>query len=335
MTVLPAWRSVCVAVGLALGVCMPCFSQSSQRGHPSELAPKLVGTPPPPYLWPIRPVAESPVDRFRELLALSPAQRAKALAGRSPENRRLLLAKLREYDALKPSERELRLRVTELHYYLLPLMHTPATNRPAQLAMIPLADRQLVEDRLAEWDKLAPVAQSQLLTNEAAIRYFTEIQSGSDAERENTLKRLSPASRQKYEASVAQWKALPPRQRRQTLAQFEQFWRLTPQEKQRALNTLSEPERLQIQKTLVTFNGLPASMRSRCIRSFEKFAGLSLAERQQFLENAQRWRLMSPEQREAWRDLVNTLASESEPPLPYDVPPLPPGFNAANVTNGG
>lgn len=324
MTFLPAWRPLRAALGWALCLCLPCFGQSSQALQSTHSTGKVPRTPPPPYLWPIRPVAKSPVERFRELLALSPAQRAKALAGRSPENRRLLLAKLREYDALKPSVRELRLRVTELHYYLMPLMQTPATNRDAQLAMIPVADRELVRDRLAEWDKLNPAAQSQLLTNEATIRYFTEIQSASDRDRENALRRLSPTAKQRY----AQWQALPLDQRRRTLSQFAQFWSLTPQEKQRALNTLSEPERLQIQKTLHTFSGLPASLRSRCLRSFEKFAGLSLAERQQFLENAERWRLMSPEQREAWRGLVNTLASESGPPLPTHMPPLPPGFKA-------
>ena len=68
---------------------------------------------------------------------MNAAERKQALTNRSPEGQKLILAKVREYESLPPDERELRLRVTELRWYLLPLMTAPATNRPAQLAMIP------------------------------------------------------------------------------------------------------------------------------------------------------------------------------------------------------
>ena len=54
---------------------------------------------------------------------------------------------------------------------------------------------------------------------------------------------------------------------------------------------------------------MPPDQRAQCIRSFEKFASLSLAERQQFLKNAERWKLMSPSERQAWRELVNQTAA--------------------------
>jgi hypothetical protein len=44
------------------------------------------------------------------------------------------------------------------------------------------------------------------------------------------------------------------------------------------------------------------------MKSFEKFADLTMEERQQFLKNAQRWELMTPEERQTWRDLVTRIS---------------------------
>src|SRR5205823_9681934 len=95
---------------------------------------------------------------------------------------------------------------------------------------------------------------------------------------------------------------------------------LTPQEKERALNTISEPERKQMEKTLRSFGQLTQAQRARCIRSFEKFAGLSIEERNQFLKNADRWKLMTPDQRQAWREVVSKIPML---PIGFDRPPLP------------
>src|SRR5260370_993755 len=48
---------------------------------------------------------KSPVAVFRELLNMEPAERTKALANRSEETRKRILAKIREYQSLKPDER--------------------------------------------------------------------------------------------------------------------------------------------------------------------------------------------------------------------------------------
>ena len=88
-------------------------------------------------------------------MAMKPDEREHYLAGRPPEIRKRFLAKIQEYESMNPEERELRLRATQLRWYLLPLMQTPATNRVAQLAAIPEADRQLVSERLQQWDHSA------------------------------------------------------------------------------------------------------------------------------------------------------------------------------------
>jgi hypothetical protein len=80
-------------------------------------------------------------------------------------------------------------------------------------------------------------------------------------------------------------------------------------------------ERRQIEKTLKTYGNLPPDQRAKCARAIEKYVSLSLEDRQQFLKNAERWNLLTPSQRQSWRDLVNKLPP---PPLPPDFPPLPP-----------
>ena len=297
--------------------------------------PQVSSPPEPPAAPPPLPPIKSPVDFFRELLAMNATERQETLADRSPASQKLILAKVREYASLDPDQRELRLQVTELRWYLLPLMTTPATNRPAQLAAIPLKDRVLIEDRLHEWDKLPAEVQRELLANQATLQYFTEIEGQTDAQRRKALESLSPARRQKLQEGIEAWNVLPEEQRHTILNRFTQFFDLTPHDKERALRALSAPERRQIERTLRTFGGLSPDQRAQCLRGFEQFTSLSLAERQQFLKNAERWKLLTPNQRQAWRDLVTKLP----PPMPPELPPMPPSHPtprpaAAVATNG-
>ena len=276
------------------------------------------------------PVLRSPVDSFRELLALTPEERREAIAARAPETQKRILAKIREYLSMKPDERELRLRATEVRWYVIPLLTTPATNREAQLLFIPPELRKPIRDRLAQWDKLAPATQEELLENELIDRYFTQLEGSTRTQRTNILAGISPERRAQLEAGMARWGALSEAQRRKTCERFDQFFELTLGERKRALRTLSETERRQMEKTLRNFEALSPAQRELCVRSFRKFANLSLEERQLFLQNAECWRLMSPDEREGWRDLVATMPEW--PPMP-PFPPPPPDFCAPTATN--
>lgn len=253
---------------------------------------------------------------------MNSAERHAALTNRSPENQKIIIAKLREYAALQPNERELRLQVTELRWYLWPLMNSAPTNRTTRLTDIPLGQRALVASRLREWDDLPPDVQKELLENEATLQYFTELQGRTPAQQEELLKKLNPAQRKKLQAGIDKWNKLGDDQRRNVAGRFNQFFDLTDPERERALKTLSAPERRQIETTLRAFERLPAEEREQCILSFEKFASLSLVQRDQFLKSAERWRNMTPNERQAWRQLVNRLPSmqspASQPPLPPD-----------------
>lgn len=320
------------------GFCLTALAQSpagsSSAVHSNLLhSAKVAPIPLPP---PISSPAKSPVDLFRELLAKTPAERRDFLAARPPENRRLILAKVREYESLKPDVRELRLRVTELRWYLWPLMIMAPTNRPSLWERVPREDRKLVADRLQEWDNLPAAVQKELLENEATLRYFTELQDQTN----RPVANLSPARRQKLEEGVRQWQALPEDQRQKMMNRFNQFFGLTAPEKERALKILSETERRQIEKTLRSFGQLPPAQRIQCLRSFEKFASLSTEERAQFLKNAERWRLMTPAERQSWRELVDQMTlipqvidMQPRPPLPLRLPPSLPRRAPAMATN--
>jgi hypothetical protein len=253
------------------------------------------------------PASRSPVEAFRELLATPRSERATLVAERSFEVRKAILAKLREYDSLRADQRELRLKVTELRWYLLPLMNAPATNRTEQLARIPESMRDLVAVRIREWDALSPEVRNELLQNEATLRYFTEMDSSSSQQ-------LSSPRREKLEAGIKQWQALPEDRRREIAIRFVKFFDLSDDEKSRALTVLSDAERKQIEKTLKAYEHLPEEQRQQCINSFQRFASLSPQERQDFLKNAERWKLMEPEERQSWRELVHRLSTQ--PPLP-------------------
>ena len=270
-----------------------------------------------PPLAPPVPTMKSPVDSFRTLLVMPATDRKEHLASRSADVQKKLVEKIREYQGLSPDERELRLKVTELRWYLKPLMAVPATNRDAQVKLIPENLREMVTARIEQWDKLPSAIQQIILTNQHGATYVTlgpPMPPGIP----------SPAG--KIRVSFQQ--------------RFNQLFELTPSEKEKILATLSDAERHQMEKTLESFGKLSTIQRRQCVASFTKFAGMSPDERQEFLKNAQRWSEMSPAERQSWRELVS--AAPKMPPFPQITikrPPPPPvnphNAPAAVTTNGG
>jgi hypothetical protein len=250
---------------------------------------------------------------------MTPVERRDFIAERPPEAQKVILAKIHEYERLQPEQRDLRLKVTELRWYLLPLLSTPATNRTARLAGIPIDLRELIEARLSEWDKLEPRVQKELLDNESTVRFYFEL--AARTEKTQVVRDVSQVNG--LESGLRRWQVLTDQQRQDVVRHFYQFFDLTSVEKTKILNTLSETERLQMEKTLRTFGNLTPMQRSECLRSFQKFVSLSPDERRQFLKSAERWERMTPSERQTWRNLVSNLANQ--PPLPGNLggPPAP------------
>lgn len=262
-----------------------------------------------PLPSPPLPAMKSPVDSFRALLVMPAADRKTQIATRSADVQKKLVEKIREYQSLTPDERELRLKTTELRWYLKPVMSSPATNRVAQLNIIPENLRQMVADRIEQWDKLAPSVQQLILTNQHGADYVVRISS---------LPPSPPLPGAKIRTAMT--------------ARFEKMFELTANEKEKVLSTLSDAERRQMEKTLEAFSKLTPMQRSQCQKAFSKFTGMSAGEKQEFLKNAQRWSEMSPAERQSWRELVST--APRIPPLPHIArpPPLPPNPRQPVVT---
>jgi hypothetical protein len=271
------------------------------------------------------PVVKPPIEYFRALLLLSPAERERALAERSAEQKKILLAKCKEYETMTAEERELRLAVTELRWYLMPLMKTVPAERSNWLKQIPAEKLPLIEERLQQWDALPTSQQKEFLENEMTVQYFLRLQSGTPEQKSQILETVSLDMRVKLEKELKQWQSLPAEQRERMCNRFEQFFNLDAQEKKKTLGSLSDLERLQMESTLKTFQNLPPDQRRHCINSFGKFASMSVDERNQFLRKAELWQSMSSSERKSWRELVNKLPKM--PPLPPGLklePPLPP-----------
>ena len=268
----------------------------------------------------VLPPMPKPVSYFRQLLALSPAQLDAALAGIAEPARKKLRAKLQEYTALPPEQREGRLRATELTWYLAPLLRTPPTNRVGQLAIIPEECRPTVEEILKRWDALTPEFQKQLRDHGWTIPDFPPGQFGS----RSPTPPLPPPLRDRLNNQLASWSARSPEQRRRMCDRFKRYFDLPQGEKVKTLSALSEVERREMEDTLQAFEKLTPEQRNVCLASFRQFANMTPDEQAQFLRNAEQWKEMSPEDRRTWRTLVTKL-----PPLPPGLggPPKPPGFN--------
>jgi hypothetical protein len=269
-------------------------SFAAQAQTPGIVPVKFSATP--TNLMPPVPTMQSPVNFFRQLLLMPPAERNKSLASRTPESRARIQAKVREYLALEPDERELRLRATELRWYLTPLLRAQPEDRESGLAQVPPELRELVRSRLAQWDLLSRSLQQEFLANDKTLNYVAHVET------------QAPSSTDPQQQKIAE--------------QVSNFFILTPAEEQQLLGTLSETEQAQMEKTLKTFGQLPAQQRSLCIRNYAKFAGMTSTERAEFLKNSESWSKMSPEERRTWRDLVANIPLW--PPIPTAMPPLPP-----------
>ena len=266
---------------------------------------------------------KSPVALFRELLAMTPDQRQEAIAIRPPDIQKRILEKLNQYELLPDGLRELRLRETELRWYLRPLMDEPSTNRAAALATIPPELRAQVEERIQMWDLLPPELQEQFKDNDLIADYFAQSRFATKGQLDELMSVIPPERREALEKGLKSWNGMSDDQRQAALAGFNRFFELTPEEKESALNLVSDEERNQMEQTLSAYQHLTPEQRKLCISSFEKFAQMSVVERKQFLENAERWREMTPEERQKWRELVTAA------------PIMPVGFPVRPQSSGG
>ena len=326
MIIRPFMRAFPLIIGLAVFGLLEWCVLAQTAGEAGDKPKESSASPASPPTSSHRHKGE-PMDYFRQLLAMSLAEREQSLAEKPEHKRNFLMGRLKEYDDLTPEDRELRLRATQLRWYLRPLMEIAPTNRVERLARIPEPDRKLVEERLQLWDKLPADLQKEVLEHEKIVGYVIQEQANPAASKMGLPDATPPEWRKKFEQDLAAWHALPPAQRQRMVDNFHQFFELSEKEKAKTLGTLSEAERRQMEKTLQAFEKLSSVQRQLCIDSFRKFANMTPEQQIQFLKNAERWQAMTPSERETWRTLVTML-----PPLPpgFGVPQLPPAHSLTN-----
>ena len=261
----------------------------------------------------------TPVDFFRQLLTASPAAREPMLASRPATERTLLLAKVREYEALAPAERELRLAATQMRWHLKNLLPADTRQRAAYLAALPPAERAVLEPRLKNLEQLPPRLQTEARSSQTVIHYYSRPATPP------LPPELVPIAHQPPPAPAPAL-ATSRHLRRTTVEQFRRFFELNDRDRARALERLPEAERQSLEQLMQELDHLPGPLRALCMDALQKFATLSPRDQAEFLRSASRWQALSPGERETWRDFVTEL-----PPLPpgFGEPPLPPRLEPA------
>ena len=258
----------------------------------------------------------SPVAVFRSILKMSPAERGEFLTNNYPPDvRERILSKIEEYQLLPGPYAELRLRTTELGWYLRPLLTMSSTNRAERLQQIPQPYQKLIADRLQEWDLWPPSLKEEILEYESTMDHF--VGHGAVVAPQIGVQSLPPGERTELERKLERWEALPSAQRQQMYASFERYFRLSEDERQKMLDALTEPERDQTEKALDPIEQWPKAEQKKYLTAFKQFLAMSPAQRHRFQQSSERWQKMSESERQAWRDLVKQLSS---------MPPLPPGY---------
>ncbi len=264
----------------------------------------------------------SPSAVFRKLLHSTPEERRAWLEVRPPRIRELVTAKLAEFGRLTPIERELRLEVAELEFFLTPILRVGPEERPQLLARIPDQKRSLIELRLKVWDSLSPDARKELLESQQSLAYFVRSERVDSQRLTDTLVTVPPPVRAEVEAQFARWAALQPEERARKTALFERFFDLSPAERARTIRQLSDDERKRMKEAMAQLDALEPQEREQCLQAARQFAALSAAERAEFMANAARWKAMKPSEQAAWRALVDhlDLAAINRPPIPPSKP---------------
>jgi hypothetical protein len=256
------------------------------------------------------PKLQSPVEFFRQLLGATPKERERLLADKSEAQRRIIDSKIQEYSILPPPVREWRLKATELRYYLVPMMNRAPDARGDLILTVPDEDRELVKERLRQWDALPASERESMLNSQIALRYLAR---PPQAPKHPTSREVDPDYR-KLESAVANWTQLPAAEQEGITKRFNSFFSLSAAERQKTISVFTGSELAQLRSTVSSFEDLSPAEREKCLHAMAQISEMTHAERIRFLRNVKRWKSLNEQDREQWRNLV------------AKVPPLPPGL---------
>lgn len=261
---------------------------------------------------------------------MSVEQRIDALADRGPNERSAILDKVREYEGLSADVREKRLWQTEFHYFFHGLRSHDRSEREIALQAIedPMRSRLWIGFQL--WDGLDLESRDALIQERRAVTYLlTRVHELSALEQEPESSAASIGSVTDLDAGAVNLSRAIEDLEATHRKLLEDFDTLAQQ-----VGPMSAKEEAQLRILVEAFVNLPRQKRDETFRTVLELAESSEGERQEFVQEALRWREISPEERAKWRYIATQL-----PPMPWDlaieigngatrymIPPTPPGF---------
>jgi len=291
-------------------------------------------------------VEQSPIVFFRGLLEKSPSERASALADRNDFQRRFILRKIAEYEAMDPGEAELRLKTTELRWYLKKLVRLEGRQRQAWLAGLEDSSRELLAARLNAWDTLSPAIQKGILEHEQTMEWVRKMDLATPEERTRMLAAQDPAERVEMEVRLKEWRKFSDSERERITALFMEFFELSEKERARILVRLSGDELKSVVPVISRLEVMDESELRQYVAHFNQMAAMAPLSRYAYLNHARQWKILNRQQQSNWKGLVVEL-----PPLPpsppgmlppphpsisvsgfvVELPPLPPGLDMPTI----
>ena len=271
------------------------------------------------------PVYRPPTEIFRDLLKMTPAQLDQRLANQQPQLRRQLEAKVQEYQAMPPADREARLHATELHDYLQYFIKNPALNRPQQLKSVPDEYRQEVTDRLMQFVILPPALRDEALSRASTADYFM----GPGAPVPHAP---PPAPQASSPDPIKALSELPDAERAQLFSSIEDFFELDLNDQQKVIGAIPAAQRSHITRVLFQIKSQTKEQRQQTLQVIRTVASMTDQQRQLFFSSAERWKAMSESEQATWLRLVSHIPP---PPLPPSVRPGAPLHPLSVATNPG
>lgn len=256
--------------------------------------------------------AQTPADFFEALLKLSPAELEQYLQERPEPQRTILRARVAEFSQMSEFEREVRLRIWRLRYYFGLLVRIPASGRESWIKQVPEPYRWAVAERLESWDRLPEQIRKDILENERILEFLLPVTGGPPLPPHPGLASLQ--GQQVNQDELRLWEELPPERRKEVLQEFGKLFSLSDKERLELLRSTANHHRERIRALLTQVESMSASDRELCLRALERLASMPPDEQVKFFKKAEIWIRLSPDQRRAWRQLMDKL-----PPLP----PLP------------
>ena len=220
---------------------------------PPVPAPQKLFSAPANLLLPPVPHSKSPVDLFRELLAMTPAEREKLPDEPAAGNPRPHSRQGARIRGARPE----RARIAPARHRIALVFAAP----PARIADEPRRAAGGHSGRFAAAGAKPPPAMEHSAAADAGGISGERAHPALFHARGSVKQPAGAAPARPDRADLAHWNTLSEDQRQKITAQFNQFFELTPVEKQKTLNTLSDAERRQMEKTLQTFDKLPPAQR--------------------------------------------------------------------------